>query len=204
MAAVSVYALSAGSLRASSLPVSGKNLGRSLCAARNLVSHFQPVAAPSRSIRTETSTTFSPVCLLGLQPESRRRLISVQVNTQNNQVATASIRSVPVQVARELLNAGHRYLDVRTAEEFSGGHVEGAVNVPYLKNAGGGMSKNLHFLEEVSKVFDKDDEMVVGCLSGRRSLMAAAELQAAEYSNVTDMVGGYKAWVESGLSTSKA
>ncbi|KAH7439572.1 hypothetical protein KP509_04G067500 [Ceratopteris richardii] len=71
------------------------------------------------------------------------------------------IRTVPIQVAHELLNAGHRYLDVRTAEEFASGHIEGAVNVPYMLKAGIGLTKNLKFLEEVSEKFGKDDEVVV-------------------------------------------
>ncbi|KAF2306317.1 hypothetical protein GH714_016415 [Hevea brasiliensis] len=38
--------------------------------------------------------------------------------------------SVPVRVARELLLAGYRYLDVRIPEEFSAGHVVEATNIP--------------------------------------------------------------------------
>uniref|UniRef100_A0A803R7G9 Rhodanese domain-containing protein n=1 Tax=Cannabis sativa TaxID=3483 RepID=A0A803R7G9_CANSA len=48
--------------------------------------------------------------------------------------------SVPVRVAHELLQAGHRYLDVRTPEEFSAGHAPGAVNIPYMYRVGSGES----------------------------------------------------------------
>ncbi|KAL8200354.1 hypothetical protein R6Q57_011693 [Mikania cordata] len=44
--------------------------------------------------------------------------------------------SVPVRVAHELHQAGHRYLDVRTPEEFAAGHAVGAINVPYLFKLG--------------------------------------------------------------------
>ncbi|URE27117.1 RHOD [Musa troglodytarum] len=50
-------------------------------------------------------------------------------------------RSVPVAVAHELLKAGHRYLDVRTEEEFSGGHAVGAVNIPYMFKSSSGRRK---------------------------------------------------------------
>lgn len=193
-AALGALAVSAGALRASE-PI----LGRGLSAVGNLAPSFRLVVAAPRSRSAENRR--SAVCLLVRRSDSSRRFLSVQVNSQNQEMATAAIRSVPVQVARELLNAGHRYLDVRTAEEFASGHVEGAVNVPYLKNAGGGMTKNLHFVDDVSGLFHKDDEVVVGCLSGRRSLMAAAELQAAEFTNITDMMGGFKAWGDSGLPT---
>ncbi|KAJ7535783.1 hypothetical protein O6H91_12G045600 [Diphasiastrum complanatum] len=43
-----------------------------------------------------------------------------------------SFKNVSVQAARELLNRGFQYLDVRTPKEYAAGHVEGAVNVPYL------------------------------------------------------------------------
>ncbi|KAL5706366.1 Thiosulfate sulfurtransferase 16 [Ranunculus cassubicifolius] len=110
-------------------------------------------------------------------------------------------KSVPVRVAHELLQAGHRYLDVRTPEEFSGGHAVGAVNVPYMFKAGNGMTKNPNFLDGVAKHFGKDAEIVVGCLSGKRSLMAATDLSLAGYSGVTDMAGGYSAWSQNGLPT---
>lgn len=38
-----------------------------------------------------------------------------------------------------------------------------------------------------------------GCQSGRRSLMAAAELCSAGFTAVTDIAGGFSAWRENGL-----
>ncbi|KAJ3672366.1 hypothetical protein LUZ60_007087 [Juncus effusus] len=107
--------------------------------------------------------------------------------------------SVPVRVANELLQAGHRYLDVRTEDEFKAGHPAGAINIPYLFKVGSGMSKNPKFLEQVSAVFSQDDEIVVGCQSGKRSLMAATELFSAGFNAVVDVAGGYSAWVQNEL-----
>ncbi|XP_052879473.1 rhodanese-like domain-containing protein 15, chloroplastic isoform X1 [Gossypium arboreum] len=87
--------------------------------------------------------------------------------------------SVPVRVAHELHQAGHRYLDVRTPEEFSAGHVPGAINIPYMYKVGSGMAKNPSFVAEVSSHLGKYDEIIVGCQLGKRSLMAATELLAA-------------------------
>lgn len=110
-------------------------------------------------------------------------------------------RSVPVRVAYELQQAGHRYLDVRTEGEFSAGHPEGAVNIPYMNKTGSGMTKNAHFLEQVSRAFGKDDEIIVGCQSGKRSLMAATELCSAGFTAVTDIAGGFSTWRENELPT---
>eukprot|EP00897_Mesotaenium_endlicherianum_P010129 jgi/Mesen1/9144/ME000580S08480 len=115
-----------------------------------------------------------------------------------------TIRCVPVQVANELIEAGHQFLDVRTPEEFAGGHVEGAVNIPYMYRHNGGMVKNDSFLRQVGDHFCKDEEVVVACQTGARSMMAAAELQAAQYDGITDVGGGFGAWMLSGLPYVKA
>ncbi|XP_044425404.1 rhodanese-like domain-containing protein 15, chloroplastic isoform X2 [Triticum aestivum] len=107
--------------------------------------------------------------------------------------------SVPVRVAYEMQLAGHRYLDVRTEGEFGGGRPAGAVNIPYMYSTGSGMAKNPHFLEQVSAIFGSDDELIIGCQSGKRSLMAAAELCSAGFTAVTDIAGGFSTWRENGL-----
>ncbi|KAK4490477.1 hypothetical protein RD792_001154 [Penstemon davidsonii] len=109
--------------------------------------------------------------------------------------------SVPVRVAHELLQAGHHYLDVRTSDEFSSGHVVGAVNVPFMLRLGPGMTRNPRFVEEVLAHFRKDDEIIVGCQLGKRSLMASSELLSAGFTGITDMAGGYAAWIRNGLPT---
>ncbi|KAL4569073.1 hypothetical protein LXL04_024700 [Taraxacum kok-saghyz] len=107
--------------------------------------------------------------------------------------------SVPVRVAHELHQAGHRYLDVRTPEEFAAGHAVGAINVPYMFRLGSGMTINPNFVDEVSSHFRKDDEFLVGCQLGKRSLMAATELLSAGFTGVTDIAGGYASWNQNGL-----
>jgi hypothetical protein len=63
----------------------------------------------------------------------------LQVQAKKDELSP--IRTVPVQVAHELINAGHRYLDVRTPEEYAAGHVEGSINIPYMVKMGPGMPK---------------------------------------------------------------
>ncbi|CAD6338255.1 unnamed protein product [Miscanthus lutarioriparius] len=118
---------------------------------------------------------------------------------QAEAAAAVPLRSVPVRVAYELQQAGHRYLDVRTESEFSAGHPERAVNIPYLFRAGSGTTKNTCFLEQVASIFGKNDGIIVGCQSGRRSLMAASELSSAGFTTVTDVAGGFSSWTENGL-----
>uniref|UniRef100_A0A0D6QRL4 Rhodanese domain-containing protein n=1 Tax=Araucaria cunninghamii TaxID=56994 RepID=A0A0D6QRL4_ARACU len=141
---------------------------------------------------------------VGVRKVSQNSVVSQRLYSKRTQVTrirmeTNSPKTVSVQVAHELVQAGHRYMDVRTPEEFNAGHIEGSLNVPYMFKAGEGMTKNPNFIQEVLSHFSKDDEIVVGCQSGRRSLMAAKDLVAAEFTGVTDVGGGYSAWVQSGL-----
>ncbi|XP_062102721.1 thiosulfate sulfurtransferase 16, chloroplastic-like [Humulus lupulus] len=118
---------------------------------------------------------------------------------RRNLEATRVPTSVPVRVAHELLQAGHRYLDVRTPEEFSAGHAPGAVNIPYMYRIGSGMTRNPHFLAEASSHFRKQDEIIVGCQSGKRSMMAATDLLASGYTYITDIAGGFATWSHNSL-----
>ncbi|GAB4848411.1 hypothetical protein Ancab_003108 [Ancistrocladus abbreviatus] len=134
-------------------------------------------------------------------PRYRSSGYSSRSGAGSNSEATGIPMSVPVRVAHELLQAGHRYLDVRTPEEFSAGHVPGAINIPYMFKFGSGMAKNAKFLERVSSHFGKYDEILVACHLGKRSLMAATDLLSAGYTGVTDIAGGYAAWIQNRLPT---
>ncbi|KAL6011815.1 hypothetical protein ACLOJK_002281 [Asimina triloba] len=144
--------------------------------------------------RFSSSITVTPT-LLSSTPLQRR----MEAAAGQNSEAVGSRNSVPVRVAYELLQAGHRYLDVRTEEEFSRGHVEGAVNIPYMLKFVNGFTKNPNFLEEVVSHFKKHDEILVGCQSGKRSLMAAADLISAGFTSITDVAGGFSTWTQTGL-----
>ncbi|KAL4187180.1 hypothetical protein AMTRI_Chr09g37820 [Amborella trichopoda] len=107
--------------------------------------------------------------------------------------------TVDVHRAKNLLASGWRYLDVRTKEEFSEGHLENSLNVPYLFNSLQGREKNKQFVEQVKALCCKDDDIIVGCRSGVRSLSASEDLINAGFKHVRNMGGGYLAWVENGF-----
>lgn len=109
--------------------------------------------------------------------------------------------TVPVDVAFQLLQEDYKYLDVRTQEEFKAGHVEGAFNIPFMFKEETGMKKNVNFVDEVSNKFQKDEHVIVGCQSGRRSLMAVNDLNVEGFKGLKDMRGGINAWIQSGYET---
>lgn len=77
-------------------------------------------------------------------------------------------------------------LDVRTAEEFSEGHIEHALNIDV---------KQKDFMEKAKAILPKDKTIAVYCRSGRRSANAATELGSEGY-QVVNLYGGITAWKE--------
>ena len=104
----------------------------------------------------------------------------------------SEIKAVSPQEAAGLLAKGAVYIDVRTEQEFAEGHAPGALNVPLLHQAPGGMQENGEFLEVMRRAFSQDARLVVGCRSGVRSRRAAGMLVQAGFSDVTDMLGGFE------------
>jgi apolipoprotein D and lipocalin family protein len=80
-------------------------------------------------------------------------------------------------------------LDVRRADEFAAGHVEGAINVAHtavLANAATAVPAA------------KDAEIILYCGSGRRASMAIEALRGAGYTNLKHLEGDYPAWQAQG------
>ncbi|GLT57408.1 hypothetical protein SLA2020_303830 [Shorea laevis] len=119
----------------------------------------------------------------------------------------AEVVTVDVHAAKDLIKSGYKYLDVRTVEEFKKGHVDVGsdkiLNIPSMFNTPEGRVKNPQFLGEVSSACNKEDQLIVGCQSGVRSLSATADLQSAGFKHVSNMGGGYLAWVENGFPVQK-
>lgn len=77
-------------------------------------------------------------------------------------------------------------LDVRSAEEFKEGHIEGAVNIDQAPD---------NFIEKAKAALPIDMTIAVYCRSGRRSANAAGKLAAEGYKCV-NLKGGILAWKE--------
>ncbi len=95
------------------------------------------------------------------------------------------MREVSVDTAAQMIEDGAFALDVREREEFAGGHVPGAVNIPMGQLSGR--------LDEV----DRDRPVVVICRSGNRSGVMTDVLTAAGF-EAANMLGGTLEWVDSG------
>jgi len=103
----------------------------------------------------------------------------------------SEIKRISPQEASEKLAQGWTYVDVRTVEEFEAGHPAGAVNVPLMLAAGGGMAPNPDFAQVMKAVFPKDAKIIVGCKAGSRSMRAAQTLAADGFTGVLDQGAGW-------------
>ena len=71
-------------------------------------------------------------------------------------------------------------IDVRKKSEFDSEHIEGVVNVP------------LNQINQYLEKFPKEQEFVLHCAGGYRSMIAASILQQRGWSQLTDVIGGFK------------
>lgn len=100
---------------------------------------------------------------------------------------TESYRSESPQQLRQRIESGEvRLFDVRSATEFNEGHIPGAEH------------RFLGRLQREISALDRSRPVVAQCQIGGRSAIATSILQRAGF-DVTNMSGGYRAWVTAGL-----
>jgi hydroxyacylglutathione hydrolase len=100
---------------------------------------------------------------------------------------TESYRNAIPRDLDEMISTGRANLiDVRAATEFNAGHIPQAEH-RFL----GALLKSLASL-------DRDKPVIAQCQSGARSAIASSILQRAGF-NVTNMLGGIRAWDQAGL-----
>ena len=103
--------------------------------------------------------------------------------TSNNQ--TNTYRQITMDEAVDMMaqETGYIILDVRRPDEFAAGHIPNAINVP---NESIGT-------DEISKLPNKDQLIMVYCRSGRRSKEASEKLVKLGYTNIVEF-GGILDW----------
>ena len=84
-------------------------------------------------------------------------------------------------------------LDVRKADEFAEGHINGAVLIDQFQS---------DFMEQAAAKLPKEKTIAVYCRSGRRSANAAGKLADAGYKCV-NLKGGILAWKEANMPVTK-
>jgi phage shock protein E len=103
-------------------------------------------------------------------------------------VPTGDITVIELE-QRITTNSAPLILDVRSADEYSAGHLPGATNIPHTEIP--------NRLAELPA--DRETEIVVHCHSGRRAAAAQTSLEEAGFSNIRHLDGDFVGWQEAGL-----
>jgi len=110
------------------------------------------------------------------------------VLTARPELVEASSRLSIEQLAElQRLEPALQLVDVRTPAETAQGTLPGAREIP------------LASLTKLPDALDRSAPVVVYSAGGYRSLIAASVLQAAGFTEVADLAGGYRAWEDAGL-----
>lgn len=98
---------------------------------------------------------------------------------------------VNAQQAYKLLKAAPDMvvLDLRTADEYEMFYITDAVN----------LDCGCAFFERRIKRLDRDLPYLIHCHSGSRSIKALAHFKKHNFTNITHMDGGLRAWMHEGL-----
>lgn len=77
-------------------------------------------------------------------------------------------------------------IDIRTPQEFSQGHIEGAVNINYYDS---------NFMDQIAK-FDKNKPIFIYCRSGNRTESASKKAADFGFTQINDLEGGILYWIK--------
>ena len=114
------------------------------------------------------------------------------MKTAHDLVAAAKTRvqEISPEAAEQAIRDADVLIDVRETDEFSAGHIPGAVH----------MSRGmLEFkLSSTPELTSRDIRIVLYCKTSGRAALAACALHDMGYLNVQSIAGGFDAWAAAG------
>ncbi len=111
-------------------------------------------------------------------------LLSFSSCNKNNGVETIPAK----EFAEVIASPDVQLIDVRSAEEFVEGNIEGSVNISLAGE---------NFCGQVVRTLDKERPVAVYCRGGRQSAEAAEKLDSMGF-KVFELENGYKEWLKEG------
>ena len=109
--------------------------------------------------------------------------------------AKQEIPEASVSKVKQKIDGGHDFvlLDIRDNDEYRAGYIPSAVYI----------SRGMLELEIEDYVPDRNQEIVLYCAGGVRSLLAAQTLKSLGYTRLISMSGGFRDWLSSGNAVDK-
>ena len=109
------------------------------------------------------------------------------------QAKEREISLIPLSVALERFDsAAAIFVDARSAEAYSAGHISGAVSIPFAKMD--------DYFEVIMALMDSEQELIVYC-SNRQcddALLLVSELKSMGCSKLLLYIDGFDAWAAAG------
>ena len=105
-------------------------------------------------------------------------------------------KAIKLDVAYKLFKDGIKFIDSRSVEEFSEGHIKGAINIPFY-----GSENHIEVINRLNK-----NEIVVTYCSSEDcdiSILSGDELFEMGFKRVYVYVGGYDEWTRNNYPISK-
>lgn len=118
-----------------------------------------------------------------------------KTNTPQVKGVTQQVLSLSPQQFSDSLNSGdYILLDIRTQEEYDAGHIKNAKQIDYYQTQA---------FSDYLNTLDKKANYLIYCRTGKRSSAALQLMQSKGFENVTELSGGYNAWVTDGFPVTK-
>lgn len=118
-------------------------------------------------------------------------VLGISCNTKSqSQIDSISVIT-PTEFKEKSVN--NTIIDVRTPQEFSEGHIEGAVNINYFDKT---------FLDQIAK-YEKNEPLFIYCKSGNRSGQASKKMADLGFKQIYDLEGGILNWVKNNNEVKK-
>jgi len=108
--------------------------------------------------------------------------------------ARSRVMEIDIAAYQKMATANqHLLIDVREDHEWAAGHAQGAIH----------MSRGIIERDIETRVPDPSTKMVLYCGGGYRSALVADALGKMGYTGAISLNGGWRAWNEAGLPTTR-
>ncbi|MFZ2283285.1 MAG: rhodanese-like domain-containing protein [Lutibacter sp.] len=111
-------------------------------------------------------------------------ILGMSCNTKSQSQSDAIKVLTPTEFKEKSVN--QTIIDIRTPQEFSEGHIEGAININYFDD---------NFLDQIAK-YDKNQPIFIYCRSGNRTTSASKKAADFGFKEIYDLEGGILYWIK--------
>ena len=118
-------------------------------------------------------------------------VLGISCNTKSQSQLDAITVVTPTEFKAKSVN--QTIIDIRTPQEFSQGHIDGAININYYDS---------NFMDQIAK-YDKNQPLFIYCRSGNRTSPASKKIADFGFTQIYDLEGGILYWIKNNNETVK-